>query len=227
MEFYPIDFAFHIINILAFFLIVRSLAYKPIRKFMLEREARIKAQLDDAGAAKVQAEQMRAEYEDHLAAAEADCERFKEEKHEEAIQESMSIVVAARDEADRIVSKAVMEAEEQAGIAMNKARTALAATAVDLAGKVLCFNEAARTNAMAMNTRLEGRASGTVRYCGELDSSESADIRTCLQNLTGRHLDLDFVRDDSLLGGFVGFIDGQVYDFSYLAQLHKARSVVS
>lgn len=227
MEFYPIDFAFHIINIIVFYVIVRNLAYKPIRRFMLQREERIRAQLADAETAKAQAEDMRREYEGHLADTEKDCELFKAGKHDEAIRESLAIVDAAKDEAEKIIARARVEAEDQAGIAMNEAKTSLAATAIDLAGKVLCFNEAARSNAMAMNTHLEGSASGTVRFCGQVSNEEIDEIRRCLENLSGRHLDLSFVKDESLLGGFVAFIEGQVYDFSYLAQLRGARSAIS
>lgn len=227
MEFYPIDFVFHIINIIVFYVIVRNLAYKPVRRFMQQREERVRTQLAGAEAAKAEAERMRGEYEGHLANTEAECELFKSGKHEEAIKESLAIVDAARDEAERIVARARAEAEDQAGIAMNEAKTSLAAAAIDLAGKVLCFNEAARSNAMAMNTHLEGSASGTVRFCGEVSNDEIAEIRRCLENLSGRHLSLSFVKDDSLLGGFVAFIEGQVYDFSYLAQLNEARATIS
>lgn len=226
MEIYPIDFVFHIINIAVFYVIVRNLAYKPIRRFMLQREERVRTQLSDAEAAVAQAGELREEYERHLAAVEKDCELLKAEKHDEALKEALSIVDAANDEAARIIAHAHETAENQAGVAMNEAKAALAATAIDLAGKVLCFNEAARANAMAMNTRLEGSASGTVRCCGQVSEDEAAEIRRCLENLSGRHLELSFVNDESLLGGFEAFIEGQVYDFSYLAQLREAHSAV-
>lgn len=227
MEFYPIDFVFHIINIIVFYVIVRSLVYKPVRRFMQQREERVRTQLAEAESAKAEAEKLRGEYEGHLANTEAECELFKAGKHDEAIRESLAIVDAAKAEAEELVDRARREAEEQAGAAMNAARTSLASAAIDLAGKVLCFNEAARSNAMAMNTHLEGSAAGTVRVCGQVSGEETDEIRRCLENLSGRHLDLSFVRDDSLLGGFTAFIEGQVYDFSYSAQLSEARSTVS
>ena len=70
MEFYPIDFVLHIVNIVVLFLLVRSLAYKPIRKFMREREEKIAAQLAEAEAAQAGVDALKAEYQSGLAQAE-------------------------------------------------------------------------------------------------------------------------------------------------------------
>ena len=48
MEIYPLDIAIHLVNIVIFYLIVKLLVYKPVRKFMDERTARIQGEKDEA-----------------------------------------------------------------------------------------------------------------------------------------------------------------------------------
>ena len=48
MEIYPLDIVIHTINIVIFYLILRLLLFKPIRKFMSQREQRIQSQMDEA-----------------------------------------------------------------------------------------------------------------------------------------------------------------------------------
>lgn len=227
MEIYPVDLIFHIINIIVLFVIVRTLAYKPIRKFMLEREARVKAQLDEAEAAKAQAGELQARYESCIADAEKDRDALLAEGHDAAIKESHEIIDAARAQAASIVEDARAQARAQAEKAMSDARGDLANAAVELAGRVLCFNEAARSRAMAMNTAKSGTSTGVLKPAGAADETELKEMTTCLENLTGRNLQLSVELDKSILGGFVGYIDGQVYDFSYLAQLRQAQSRLS
>ena len=56
-----------------------------------------------------------------------------------------------------------------------------------------------------------------------LRPEEIDEMKRCLENLSGRHLKLQIEQDDSLLGGFVGYVEGKVYDFSYAAQLHELQ----
>ena len=227
MEFYPIDFVLHIINIVVLFVLVRSLAYKPVRKFMLAREERIKSQLDEAAAAKAEAETLKADCASRLADVEKERQAILDESREAAAKESRSIVDAAKDEATGILDAARANADTMAERAMSDARAELTGTAVALAGKVLCFDEAARMRAMQMNTALSGEAEAVVKVADAAGADELDDIKTCLENLSGRHLTLKVEQDESLLGGFVGYVEGKVYDFSYAAQLHELQRALS
>ena len=223
MEFYPIDFVLHIINIVVLFVLVRSIAYKPIRKFMLAREEKVKNQLAEAEQAKADAEALKAEYDARLAGAEADCAALRSEKLSAADAEKQQLLAEAKERAAGIVSEAERTAEARAQKTMAEARTEIAHTAVELAGRVLCFDEVARARAMQMDVSLSGEAEGLVKVTGECTADELAGIKTCLENLTGKHLTLRTETDDKLLGGFVGFIEGKVYDFSYAAQLNALQ----
>ena len=223
MEIYPIDFVLHLINILVLFVLVRTLVYKPVRKFMLAREERIKTQLDGAAAAKAEAEEMKAQYEADIADAEREKAEIVSKAYTEMAAEKERLIAEAKTQAEGIVTSAGQKAEALKARAMNDAQAELAQTAVALAGKVLCFDEAARTRAMNMNTTLSGETTATVKTAAELDADGLAEVRKCLENLCGKHLTISVQQDASLLGGFVAFIDGQVYDFSYAAQLGQLQ----
>jgi len=228
MELFPIDFVFHIVNMIVLFVIVRNLAYKPVRKFMLAREERIQAQLDEAAQAQANAKALEAKYAEALSHAEEKGEAIIAEGHAAAVRESHELIDAAKAEAETILRAAREAAEAEAGKAMGEARVELANSAVELAGRVLCFNEAAKNNAMSMNTALQGETSAIIRVPGEISEGELEEVRCCLQNLTGKHIPQIEVRyNEKLLGGFVGYVDGQVYDFSYLAQLQDVQRKLS
>ena len=219
MEFYPIDFVLHIINIVVLFVLVRSLAYKPVRKFMLAREEKVKAQLAEAEQAKADADALKAEYSAQLAGAEADCAALLAKSRDDDDAETARLLDEAKAKADAIVGEAGRSADARAQQAMADARGEIAAAAVELAGKVLSFDEAARNRAMQTDVVLSGEAEGTVKLACECGEAELAEIRTCLEKITGKHLTLRTEADAALLGGFVAYIEGKVYDFSYASQL--------
>ena len=219
MEFYPIDFVLHIINIVVLFLLVRSLAFKPVRKFMLAREEKVKNQLAEAEQAKAEAEALKAEYDARLAAADADCAALRGEKLAAADAERQKLLDDAQARAAAILGDAKAKAEAQAQQTMAEARTEIASAAVALAGKVLCFDGEARARAMEMNVSLSGEADALIKVADAVSTDEIDEMKRCLENLSGRHLRLQIEQDEALLGGFVAYVEGKVYDFSYAAQL--------
>ena len=98
----PIDLLLNILNIVLLFLIVRKLAYKPIRKFMDARTARVNAEAEAAAQKAAEAEKMKAEY----AALLENGEEAQKQQAEQARK-------AAQAEADKIISDAN---EKAAGI---------------------------------------------------------------------------------------------------------------
>ena len=56
------DLIINIIDIVILFVIVRALAYKPVKKFLDARKARIAKELEDAASAKSEAEAEAAKY---------------------------------------------------------------------------------------------------------------------------------------------------------------------
>ena len=224
MEFYPIDFVLHIINIVVLFLLVRTLAYKPVRKFMREREEKIAAQLAEAEAAQAGVDALKDEYQTGLANAQEERAAILAESRAAAVKDAEEIRAQAHEQAAQILQQAKLDAEQITADVIRSAEAEMAEAAVELAGRVLCFNEAARANAMALHPVLQGTAPGVVKVAAQLDADEVQGIQRVLENLTGKHLKLKLEHDDSLLGGFVAMIEGEIYDFSYTTQLNDLKS---
>jgi F-type H+-transporting ATPase subunit b len=70
LGFNPKDILYHLVNAIILFVIVRQLIYKPVRRFMAARTERITASLEEAAQAHAQAQELKAEYEGRIAAAE-------------------------------------------------------------------------------------------------------------------------------------------------------------
>ena len=97
----PIDLLLNILNIVLLFLIVRTLAYKPIRKFMDARTARVNAESKAAQEKAAEAEKLKAEYVALL----ENGDTLKAEQTEQARK-------AAEAEKDRILAAANTQAQQ-------------------------------------------------------------------------------------------------------------------
>ena len=58
------DLIINIVNIIVLFVIVKTLAYKPVKKFLDDRKAKIEKQLNDAAEAQKQADELSREVSD-------------------------------------------------------------------------------------------------------------------------------------------------------------------
>ena len=56
------DLIINIVNIIVLFVIVKTLAYKPVKKFLDDRKAKIEKQLNDAAEAQKQADEKAQRY---------------------------------------------------------------------------------------------------------------------------------------------------------------------
>ncbi len=109
----PIDFVLNLLNIVLLFLIVRTLAYKPIRKFMDARTARVNAEAKAAEEKAAEAEKLKEEYTQLLENSEALQKAQKEEAMKAAQLEADRIVADAQAQADGIVKTARAQAKKE------------------------------------------------------------------------------------------------------------------
>ncbi len=219
MELYPIDIAIHLVNIAVLYILLRVLIWKPVRKFMSAREARIQDQMEQAAQAQQRAEQAKAEYDGRLAEAQAACEQLLADGRKQATLSGQRLVEDAKEEARRIVAQARTDAREEKQRAMDDARSELAQLAVELAGRVLRFDEETRRRIAEGREDRSGVRSGTLKTAQQLRGDEFDAIRMQLESLLGCRLELEAEVDPSLVGGYAAYVDGKVYDFSYAAQL--------
>lgn len=109
----PVDILLNILNIVLLFLIVRKLAYKPIREFMDARTARVNAAADEARQKADEAVKAKAQYETLLQNSDAECAAQKAAARREAEADAQKIVAAARAEADGILADARARAQKE------------------------------------------------------------------------------------------------------------------
>lgn len=116
------DLIINIIDIVILFVIVRALAYKPVKKFLDARKARIAKELEDAASAKSEAEAEAAKYKELNEQSRAKSSEIISEAEQSAKKSAEEIVAAARLNAQEIAEKAreSAEAERSAGIAAMK-----------------------------------------------------------------------------------------------------------
>ena len=219
MELYPIDIAIHLVNILVLYLLLRVLIWKPVRKFMVDRENRIQAQLDNAAQLKEAAEKTKQDYDQRMAEVQATCEELLAEGRKQAQAAGQQYVDDAKAEAQHILDQARADAKEEKQRALDDAKSELASLAVDLARRVLSFDEDIRHNITAGVADKKGLRRGTLKTAQPCSPVEIKNITAQLENILGCRLALEQMVDPNLIGGFAAYVDGRAYDFSYAAQL--------
>ena len=219
MELYPIDIAIHLVNILVLYILLRVLIWKPVHKFMLGREERVAAQMEQAKALQAEAEKIKADYDARLVDVQATCDKMLSDGRLAAQTTGQKYIDKARVQADNILSEARAQAAEEKRRAMDEVKEELADLAVDMASRVLRFDEQTRRNILLGTGTKTGNRKGVLKLAAPCDSKELSAIIDRLERLLGCHLELTTEIDSSLIGGFAALVDGKVYDFSYVTQL--------
>ncbi len=137
MDINPLDIVIHIINIIVLFLILRTLVYKPVSKFMKNRTECIKNQLDDAAQKEIEAEKLREHYDAQLLSAEEDAKTKVIEITAKANKSAEEIIDNANTKADEIVDKANKKAKEEYDNTMSDMRDDITDVAVNMAKHIL------------------------------------------------------------------------------------------
>ena len=219
MELYPIDIAIHLVNILVLYILLRVLIWKPVHKFMLGREERVAAQMEQAKALQAEVEKIKADYDARLVDVQATCDKMLSDGRRAAQTTGQKYIDKARVQADNILSEARAQAAEEKRRAMDEVKEELADLAVDMASRVLRFDEQTRRNILLGTGTKTGSRKGVLKLAAPCDNKELSAIIDRLERLLGCHLELTTEIDSSLIGGFAALVDGKVYDFSYVTQL--------
>lgn len=219
MELYPIDIAIHLVNILVLYLLLRVLIWKPVRKFMVDRENRIQSQLDSADQLRKEAEQTKQDYDRRMAEVQTACEELLSEGRKQAQAAGQQYIDDAKAEAQHIVDQARVSAREEKQRALDESKDELASLAIDLARRVLSFDEDIRHNIVSGTAEKKGLRRGTLKTAQPCTPVEIRNITAQLENILGCRLALEQMVDPNLVGGFAAYVDGRAYDFSYAAQL--------
>lgn len=131
------DLLMNIISIIVLYLVVKKLAYKPVKKFLDARTERLEAQKAEAAEALKEATEMKEKYDELL----KDSENAKAEAIKEGINnakaEANDIIDSAREQAKAIVDKANKNAEEKQQELLDNSRDEVINLALDASAALL------------------------------------------------------------------------------------------
>lgn len=127
----------HLMNFVILFAILYFLLYKPVRNFMDKRKAAYQEMDDQANQNKQEAEELKAQYEQQLAAADTEIAEKKQAAINAAEVRAKGIEQKAQEEAADIISKAKRQAESERDRIVGEAGDTITEMAKEAAEKAL------------------------------------------------------------------------------------------
>lgn len=136
----PMDLIMNILNIVILFVIVRTLAYKPVKKFIDKRRQNAENEKAEIAAAAESAENMRAEYEAKLAEIENERREAVKKGERDGQQRAEELVAGARRDAERIIGDARQAILVKEAESAEKVRGSVVELSLAIASKIIDKN---------------------------------------------------------------------------------------
>ena len=128
---------FVLLNTLTIFFVASKFLFKPVMKIIADRQNEIDGMYSAAGAARDEAEAMKAEYTAKLSDANAASDRIIKDAEVRAQRREEDIIRQANAEAQAIVNKAVNDATLEKKKAINDAKDEISGISLAIAEKVV------------------------------------------------------------------------------------------
>ena len=133
----PLDLLFHIVNVLILFFFLRWLLYKPVKKFLRQRDERAEAAREEIRRGQEEVESRLRHYNELIENAREESARIVKQSNDLARDHAKEIVESAKAEANEIVARAEREAQYTRAHAKDVLRDEIAEMAVDIASKIV------------------------------------------------------------------------------------------
>ncbi len=117
--------------------LMRKFAFAPIQKVFREREERVRKAIEEAERQRKEMEQLRSEYEQHLARIEEEARARLQEAMQQAYQARDALLIEARENAERILQRAQEQIALEREKLMVELRDFIADFSVGIAEKVI------------------------------------------------------------------------------------------
>ena len=128
----PLQLVFHALLVLVLFFILGKLLFKPVQKILDKRKEMVQSSIEDAQQKQQQAQDLKAEYDQKLAAAMTERDQIIQDAYKTAQEKERAILEDARQEAARIRERASREV----ALEQDKARDLLKKETVGLAAAI-------------------------------------------------------------------------------------------
>ena len=132
---------YHIINAVIFFVIVRFLVYKPLRRFMDARSERIAASIEEAQKAREETEALREQSQGMIAEAEEKARALSLEITGAANESARAMTESARAESRALLEKARADMQEEHDRTLAGLQGEVVDLAAEMAAQILRQNE--------------------------------------------------------------------------------------
>lgn len=125
-----------VLNFLLLTALLTFFLYRPVRKFMMDRQDRIKRSLDEAAQSRAESAKMKQEYEARLAQASREAQDIIEKAVVQGERAQAEILDAARKEAKAVLEQARAEAARERQVAFEALREDIVDLVISTAGVV-------------------------------------------------------------------------------------------
>jgi F-type H+-transporting ATPase subunit b len=122
---------------LLLYLVLQKKAFPQLNAMLAQRQASIQGQLEEAERVRVEAEQLRRQYNEQIADARNQANTIIDEARAQADRLRADIVAKAEEEAQQIVNRSREDVEAERGRLVQDLRGQVAALSVELAGKIV------------------------------------------------------------------------------------------
>ena len=133
----PWTFIFTVVNLLLTILIVKKFLFGPINEVLEKRQKLSEQELTDARAAKLEATNLKAEYESSIADARAEATTIIQNAQKEAQAKADATIREAQEQATDIRARAAADIAQEKKKAINEAKDEIGGLAMEIAGKVV------------------------------------------------------------------------------------------
>ena len=137
MDLHPADILIYIINIAVLFILLRLILWKPVGRFLSERSARVRSELENAEKTRLEAEALKREYTENLESIEALQRDMMRESQIKAAEEAGEILDEAREKAKAMIAEARERIAEEKERAVENARLEMSQLATGMAARIL------------------------------------------------------------------------------------------
>lgn len=134
------DAALTLIAMFVLYLVLGYFLFNPVRAMLTKRQNKIAAELSEAAEAEANAKALREEYEAKLANIEKEADEILSDARRRALNKETQIIAEAKEEAQRIMERAHVEAELEKSKVADEVKKEMIQVAALMAGKVVSAN---------------------------------------------------------------------------------------